>query len=291
VLPQTAFRTDRWNSVDADVRLKAGTIRRPEALPIENLDTRLQMRDSVLTLDPLQFGIAAGTLGGTIRLDGHAQPLDADLNLRARKLRLAELFPTVDTTKTSIGEMNGEFKLKGQGDTVAHMLGSADGNVALIVAGGEISRFMMEAIGLHLWEMLQLKIGGDKLVSIRCVIADFGVKKGVMEANALVFDTDVTRITGSGSIDLGQEKLDLTLNPDTKITSPVALHSPIYLRGTFADPKPSIDTARVAARGLGAVALGLINPILALVPLIETGPGMDSDCGRLIQEAKTPTRK
>jgi uncharacterized protein involved in outer membrane biogenesis len=171
------------------------------------------------------------------------------------------------------------------------MLATADGEVALVVGGGQISRFMMEAIGLHLWEMLQLKLGGDQLVDIRCVIADFGVDDGVMDAKALVLDTEVTRITGSGTIDLGDERLDVTLNPDTKITSPVALRSPIYLRGTFAKPQPSIDTGKVAARGLGAVALGLINPLLALIPLVETGPGKDSDCGRLIHEAKTASAK
>ncbi|WP_332673088.1 AsmA family protein [Aromatoleum sp.] len=286
VLPQTPFRTDRWNTVDADVTLKAGTIRRPEELPIDNLDTRLQLRDSVLTLDPLKFGFAGGTLAGTIRLDGKSEPLNASLKLGVRQLKLAELFPTLDESKSSIGELNGEFDLKGNGNTVAAMLGSADGEAALIVADGQVSRFLMEAIGLHLWEMLRLKLAGDELVQIRCVIGDFGVKKGVMETNALVFDTSVTRIHGSGTVDLGKETLDLTLVPDTKITTAVALPSPIYIRGTFSDPEPSIDPARVAARGLGAVALGFINPLLALIPLIETGPGMDSQCGRLIQEAK-----
>lgn len=286
VLPQTPFRTDRWGTVDADVTLKAGTIRRPKELPIENLDTRLQLRDSVLTLDPLKFGFAGGTLAGTIRLDGKSEPLDARLELGVRQLKLAELFPTLDESKSSIGELNGEFDLKGKGDTVAAMLGSADGQAALIVADGKISRFLMEAIGLHLWEMLRLKVAGDELAEIRCVIGDFGIKNGVMETNALVFDTSVTRINGSGTVNLGKETLDLTLVPDTKITTAVALPSPIYIRGTFADPEPSIDPARVATRGLGAVALGFINPLLALIPLIETGPGMDSQCGRLIQEAK-----
>ena len=291
VLPETPFRTDRWNSVDADVKLRAGTIRRPEALPIEDLATRLQMRDSVLTLDPLEFGVADGTLAGMIRLNGRDEPLAASARLRIRRIKLGELFPTLDVAKSSIGEFNGDFDLNGRGDSVARMLGTADGKLSMILVRGEISRLMMETIGLHLWEMLKFKLGGDQLVHVRCAIADFAVNKGVMHTNVLVFDTDVTRITGSGTIDLANEKLDLTLKPDTKITSPIALQSPIYIRGTFANPKPSIDAGEVAARGLGAAALGLINPLLALIPLIETGPGMDSDCGRLIREVETSDKK
>ena len=291
VLPEAPFRTGRWDSVDADVKLRADRIRRPEALPIDKLVTRLQMQDSVLTLDPLEFAIAGGTLNGTIRMNGQKKPLEASARLRVRNLKLVELFPTSERAKPSLGELNGQIDLSGRGNSVARMLGTADGKAALILSEGRISRFMVEAIGLHLWDMLQLKLSGDELVQIRCLVADFGVTDGIMETNALVLDTDITRIIGSGTIDLGEEKLDLTLKSDTKVTTPVALRGPIYNRGTFANPEPSVDTARVAARGLGAVALGLINPLLALVPLVETGPGMDSDCGQLIREAKSPQRE
>ena len=166
------------------------------------------------------------------------------------------------------------------------MLASSNGKVGLVVAGGEISKLMMEKVGLHLWEILELKVSGDKLVKLRCGIADFGVKHGIMHADALIFDTEVTTIVGTGSIDLGQEKLDLTLNQKTKNTSPVALRSPIYVRGSFAKPDVEVDKGRVAARALGAIALGIANPLLALIPLIDAGPGKDSDCGQLVRDAR-----
>lgn len=68
VLPELPFRTERWSSVDADVKLSAKTIRRAKELPLENLVAHLSMRDSVLKLDPLDFGLAGGQLGSTITL-------------------------------------------------------------------------------------------------------------------------------------------------------------------------------------------------------------------------------
>jgi AsmA protein len=146
---------------------------------------------------------------------------------------------------------------------------------------------MMEKAGLHLWEILELKMAGDRQVTLRCAVAGFDVKQGNMQANVLIFDTGVTTIIGAGSIDLGEEKLDLTLNQKTKFTSPLALRSPIYVRGSFARPSVTVDKGRVAVRALGAVALGLVNPLLALIPLIDAGPGKDSDCGELVRAAKT----
>lgn len=288
VLPAAPFRSARWPRMDADVTYKAASIKHPAALPIDTLSTRLQLRDAVLTLDPLRVGVAGGSLGGLLVLDARQQPIRARADLKARKISIARLFPTFDQNRASIGQVNGDIDLRGRGDSVAAMLGSADGKLAMVVNGGEISKLMMESVGLHLLEILQLKISGDKPIRIRCGVADFDVKQGVMRPNILVFDTDISRIAGSGSIDLGKEQLDLTLTPKSRKLSLVALRTPIHVQGSFSDPQVSLDKTMLAARGLGALALGLVNPLLALLPLIETGPGVDSECRQLIDEAKTP---
>ena len=286
VLPDMPFKTDRWDSVDAEVTLKAKTIRRAKELPLEDLLAHLSLRDSVLTLDPLNFGVAGGDLNAVISLDGRQDPIQARARVRAKKILIAKLFPTVDLSKSSIGQVNGEFDLAGKGNSVRRMLASSSGKVGLVVANGEISKMMMEKIGLHLWEILVLNVTGDKLVKLRCGVADFDVKDGIMHAGALIFDTEVTTIIGSGSIDLRQEKLDLTLNQKTKNTSLVALRSPIYIRGSFARPEAGVDKGRMAMRALGAIALGIASPILALLPLIDAGPGKDSDCAQLLREVR-----
>ena len=286
VLPDMPFNTERWDSVDAEVSLKAKTIRHTKELPLEDLVTHLSLRDSVLTLDPLNFGVAGGQLNAVISLDGRKDPIEARARVRAKKILIAKLFPTVELSKTSIGQVNGEFDLAGKGNSVGRMLASSSGHVGLVVAGGEISKLMMEKVGLHLWEILALTVTGDRLVKLRCAVADFDVRQGVMQTDALIFDTEVTTIIGSGSIDLGQERLNLTLNQKTKNTSPLALRSPIYIRGSFAKPEAGVDKARVAARALGAIALGLVNPLLVLIPLIDAGPGKDSDGGQLVRDAR-----
>jgi AsmA protein len=290
VLPDMPFKTDRWDSVDAEVSLKAKAFRHSKELPLEDLVAHLSLRDSVLTLDPLDFGIADGQLNAVISLDGRSDPIQARAKLKARKILLSGLFPASELGKTSIGQVNGDFDLTGKGNSVRQMLASSSGKVDLVVAGGKISKLMMEKAGLHLWEILELKMAGDRLITLRCAVAGFDVKQGSMQANALIFDTEVTTIIGTGSIDLGNEKLDLTLNQKTKYTSPLALRSPIYVRGSFARPVVEVDKGRVAARALGAIALGLVNPLLTLIPLIDAGPGQDSDCGQLVREARALPR-
>jgi uncharacterized protein involved in outer membrane biogenesis len=290
VLPDMSFDPARWDSVDADVRLRAGSIQRPESLPIENLDARILMQDAVLTLDPLKFGVAGGTLAGPVRLDGRQEPIRASARVRAQNLQLNKLFPTIERTKTSVGALTGIVELEGRGNSVGEMLASSNGKIGAVIAGGEVSGLLMQMVALDVWGMAKTKLKGDERVPIRCVIADFGVKDGMAQSNAIVFDTGVVNVDGTGSVNLKTEELDFKLTPKPKEGSPASLNSPLYIRGTFSAPKVAPDVPKLAAKGLGAVVMAVINPLLAVVPLLDDGGGKDSDCARLIADVTARTK-
>ncbi len=286
ILPEIPFQPEHWNSVDADVSLKAHRIARAKALPLENLVTRLKMQDSQLSLDPLDFGFAGGHLKTVITLDGRQSPLQARARIGVREVQLSKLFPSVPLTRASLGQINGRLELAGRGNSVGQMLASSNGSISLIAVDGKVSKLLMEQMGLHLLEILQLKLMGDRQVKLNCAVVDFGVKQGVLRSRTLVLDTEVNTLIGQGSIDLAQEKIDLTLLSKTKTTSALALRTPFHLSGTFAKPVLDLDRARILARGVGALALGVLNPALALIPLVELGPGVKSECERHVKAAR-----
>ncbi len=282
VLPDAPFNPERWGSVDADVTISAGTIKRPDQLPIEKLSARIQMKDRVLSLNPLEFGIAGGKLVGPVRLDGTGETIRAEVRMRIQGLQLAKLFPTIKQNQASVGDLNGVVELKGAGNSVGKMLGSATGAIGAYMDGGKISRFMMELVALDLWDAARVKLKGDEPIDIRCALADFGVKNGVMQTNAFVFDTSVVLVEGAGTVNLQNEAMDLKLNPKPKDSSIASLNTPLFVQGTFSDPKVAPDMGKLAAKGIGAVVMGIINPLLAVLPLFKEGKGEDSNCAALI---------
>ena len=289
-LPARPFKRDRWTKSDADVQVKAQTILRPKALPLEHMTARLRMRDSVLTLDPLDFSTAGGDLVGTITLDGQHEPIHAHARLDARNLLLSKLLPAIPRAEKSVGQIDGRIELVGRGDSIARMLGTANGKVGLVVDGGKISKRLMEQLAMHVPEIVLQQVGGDELIDIRCGIADFSVQHGVMEVKTLVLDTDVAKVSGKGKVDLATETLNLTLVPRPKKFSLLAFKGPISVRGNLAAPELSVDTSRIAARGLAAAALAAINPALSLLALADTGSVKDSDCKALTIETQAPWR-
>jgi len=93
-------------------------------------------------------------------------------------------------------------------------------------------------------------------------------------------------VTVTGPIDLRGERLHLVFHPEPKDPSIFALRSPIHLQGAFKDPTVRPEIGPIAARIAGAALLAAVNPLLALLPFIETGPGKDSDCAKLIGQVR-----
>src|SRR5688572_10613067 len=187
--------------------------------------------------------------------------------------------------------MNGLIELAGTGDSVGKLLGSSNGKIGVYMDEGKISQFMMELVALQLWDAMRVKMKGDQGVDIRCAIADFGVKDGVAQTNAFVFDTAIVNIEGSGALNLKTEEMDFTLKPRPKDRSIGSLRTPLHIRGTFSQPDIGPDMGKLTAKGAGAIVMGILNPLLAVLPLIEEGKGKDSPCTELIAQAAKPASK
>jgi uncharacterized protein involved in outer membrane biogenesis len=289
VLPVETFKTERWTSIDADVSFGATKIIRDKDLPIDSLMTHFILKDGVLSLTPLNFNVAGGKLVSNIRLDGSGRTsknaIRAELKASARHLQIKQLLPKLQSAQATAGEINADASLSAVGNSVASLLGTSNGEVKALINQGTISKLLLEEMGLNVGNVVLSKLFGDKQVKLNCMASDFAVTSGLMQTRTFIVDTDEAVLNISGTVNLANEKLDLTLKPDTKGFRIFSLRSPLYVHGTFADPDVSVDKGVLALRAGGAVALVAVAPIAALLPLIHTGPGTDSGCGALLANA------
>ena len=285
VLPRTPLDISKIKSMNADVTYSAIDIQHVKELPLDKGSVRVKLNAGVLLLEPISLGVAGGSVAGTIRIDANVSPAAIDTRLDVRALQLNQLFPTVKTTKTGLGKVSGRFDLKGSGNSVAEMLGSASGDVAVLMGKGEISNILLEYMGLDGGEIIKFLMRGDNNVQLRCAAAAFDVKKGLMTSRVIVLDTSDTVITGEGQISLAKETLDIVLKPQPKDMSILSLRSPLKIGGTFADLSAGPDKSALAGRAGLALVLAAINPLLALAATIETGPGEDADCAAVLSQA------
>lgn len=285
LLPDVEFRTDRWNAMDADVTFEGKKIVQDAGLPIAGLSTHLVMDNAKLSLDPLGVGLANGKVSGSVVLDARKQPMRGKIDLQARGLGLKQLFPKVEAMQASFGEINGDIDLDATGQSVAALLASSDGNMKWLMNDGAISKQLMELAGLNVGNFVISKLFGDKQVNIECAAANFGVKDGLMGTRLAVFDTDNATIDISGTINFKNEQMDLDIKPQTKGLRIFSLRSPLYVKGTLANPDVGVKAGALIAKGAAAVVLGAVAaPAAALIPLISPSHNEDDNrCGVLLK--------
>jgi len=287
LLPSAPFNVEHWKAMDADVHFTGKRVVRTEDLPISNVDSRIKMQSGVLSLDPLTFDMAGGNVKSSIRIDANAAPPKGVISIDSQHLKLHRLFENVGGLKQSPGEISGKIKLSGAGNSVAALLGHSSGSVDLLTTGGRVSETLMEEAGLNFANVLIAKMKGDQMIDIDCAAAQLTVTDCVAKADLFVFDTDVAIVVIDGTINLGDEHVDLTLHPDSKNLRVFSLRSPLHVVGNFEHLDVSVDKKSLFARGGGALALGVVaTPLAALIPLIARGSDNEEtkSCAPLVAE-------
>jgi uncharacterized protein involved in outer membrane biogenesis len=288
VLPAAPFNVEHWKAMDADVHFTGKRVVRDRDLPISDVDTHIRMQNAVLSLDPLTFGMAGGSVKSSLRIDANTSPPEGKASLEAGGLELKRLFEKVDGLSDSLGKVGGDVKLAGRGKSLAAILGTSDGALRMLMTDGRISETLMEEAGLNIANIAISKMKGDQPISIECAAAAFTVKGGVAKSDLFVFDTENALIDIDGTIDLGDERVDLTLHPQTKGMRIFSLRSPLHAQGSFEHVDVSVDKKTLLARGGGAIGLAIVaTPLAALIPLVAPGGEEEAkSCAPLAQDLK-----
>jgi uncharacterized protein involved in outer membrane biogenesis len=282
VLPTRAFDLAALRTMDADVQIAIDRLDTNTALleSVRPLRAHLQLTNSLLTLTDIEARTAQGHLGGTIALDGQrnianwAAALNWDgvqLQSWIHQRRAAGLPPYVS------GRLQGHAVLLGNGRSTAEILATLRGDIGATVEHGTLSHLLVEAGGLDLAESLGVYFMGDNALVLNCAVADIAVSAGVLRPRLLVLDTVDSTVWVDGSLSLATEKLDLRVVVAPKDFSVLALRSPLHVTGTFAKPGVQVEKGPLGLKLGAAVLLGLVNPLAALLPLLDTG---DSQAAR-----------
>ena len=284
VLPDREFDLPALRAMDANVLIDIDNLDLGSSFlePLKPMRTHLVLVDGVLTLRDVDARTGQGRLGGTVQLDGRSAVALWTADLRWESVRLESWVhqARADNARPFVtGSLNGRARVAGQGKSTAAILGSLHGEVRMQLVGGTISHLAVEAAGLDIAQGLGVFIKGDDALPIQCSVVDLVAEQGLFKPRALVLDTTDSTLWVDGSLSLATEAMDLTVVVTPKDFSPLALRTPLHVRGSFSDPSISLDKGKLGAR-LGASALlALLNPLAALIPLIDIGSGEDAKRG------------
>jgi uncharacterized protein involved in outer membrane biogenesis len=258
----------------------------------------LKLQSGVLTISDLLASTADGQVSGRVSLDGNPKPPSWDADVHWKGIRLEQwLSPRnqfagkdePDKGKQNryvTGQLGGHAKLHGQGNSASQMLGTMDGDAQAWVQDGTVSHLVVEAIGLDVAQALGVVVIGDDLMPMHCAAVRVKAQQGALKPEVGVIDTKDSTILVSGSLSLVDESLDLVMTAKPKDFSPLTLRSPLRVQGTFADPKFWLEAKPLGLKVISAVALGFINPLASIIPLIDLGDKTDGGCQQALAKLR-----
>jgi uncharacterized protein involved in outer membrane biogenesis len=225
-----------------------------------NYDIPVLVRDDGFEVTSLAGEMGDATLTGTIKYTGNTLRIDGAL----KNLPLGFLAEEAE------GRVDGKIKLEGKGDNGDALMRTLNGRFMLINSGGKLT-----SKSLNFWSrgLLNSLIPGKKdSTELNCAIVDFNVENGMAFSRAIIVDTKENTVFAKGSVTLDGSKVDLVLKPNPKDIDLLSVATPVHVTGPL-DNAVVTPQAGGVAKKVGEMLLGVVNPALAIIPLVETGFG------------------
>ena len=287
LLPDARLDVGRLRATDARLTYRADSVEAGK-VPIRSVSMKLSLDHGLLTIDPLAMRLPQGDLSGLIRLNGRGATPVTKLDIQVANARLETFIERAAIQPPITGGLYARAALTGAGDSVRAAAGHANGQLTVVIPGGQMRSAFAELMGIDvargLFEILTKNHGSTP---IRCAVADFRATDGVLHAQSIVFDTGVVIATGSGDVNLRDETMNLAFAGRPKKFRLIRIGAPITVKGSLEQPKIGVDVAKAAPQAVASVALGaLVTPVAAILPLIGPGLAKDADCASLISQAQ-----
>ncbi|MGQ2990236.1 MAG: AsmA family protein [Brevundimonas sp.] len=287
LLPDAPLQAERLRTMDGTLTYKAAEVKAND-LDVRRVDLGARLEEGVLNLDPVSFVFNRGELNGTARINANRDVPYSAVDFRLSGYPLESIIPARGGTQPISGRVLGRARLEGSGASIHDFAAGSKGSMSVVLPQGQMRAAFAELLGVNASAGLLKLLSGDQSTSeIRCGVADFTVAGGTATARTFVVDTDVVLATGRGSIDLGAETLNLTIDGESKKPRLLRLWTPIHVRGSLTAPSVGVDTGQVVAQaGVTGVLAAVVAPIAALFSFVDPGLAEDADCGRLIASAR-----
>jgi len=288
LLPDATLDVSRIRATDARLTYRADSVDAGKA-PIRSLSLKLRLDHGLLTIDPLSMSLPQGDVSGLIRLNARGATAVTTMNMSVANARLESFIERAAAQPPITGSLYARAALTGTGDSVRAAAGHANGQLTVVIPGGQMRAAFAELMGIDvargLFELLTKNHG---TTPIRCAVADFKATDGVLRVQSIVFDTGVVIATGSGDVNLRDETVNLAFAGRPKKFRLIRIGAPITVKGSLEQPKFGVNIAKAAPQAAVAVALGaFVSPLAAILPFVGSGLAKDADCASLIGQAQT----
>jgi len=272
LFPNVPLKVEKLRAMNMDVALDAKRVIAPTYLPVQALSFQVTVREGQATVKPLNLLLlgdrrsGAGRITGDLGIDARTDTPKVRANLALADIELRNFFRNSRFFDATYGKVQGRVVLAGVGRSLAQVMGSANGYVALALGGGSVSSLMVSLAGLQIFDALILYVTSDQRIPIKCAVGRLNFNRGTVTFDRTLLDTEKSVLHVQGQASLVTQAINAEVDADAKQFDLLDLHGAVMVRGklrqpqvslgrVFPIPTPVIGTARDVACGPATRAL------------------------------------
>lgn len=286
LLPDTPISIPKLQWADIHLHYRGARIEGRD-VPLDDLSVAMDVVGGRITVHPISFGVGKGRLSVNVDLTPTSgRNVHAKIDLHMQNLDVSRMMAATHRFQGA-GSVSGVGAIDATGDSLATLMANGNGEMKMAMAGGNLSAVLVDLTGLQFGNALLSALGIPRQTPVECFVADLGLRRGILDFQAMTLDTGEAIVNVAGNVDLSKETIDLGLKTDSKHLSIGSLPGRLNIVGTFKDP--SIRPGAEEAGRVGAAAgLGILLGPLALLPTIQFGTSAQQDarCNRLLEQAR-----
>jgi uncharacterized protein involved in outer membrane biogenesis len=243
---------------------------------------KIKLDEGKFTATILKHSLVQGEFVAELMIDGSDKEMAAmSTRLNVPKIELSEII-IADTDAAAVkGPLAIDIDLHSQGNTVAQLMGSLDGNIKLLMEQGSADAKALDMLVGGLTAMVGTIFTADaSKTTINCAISDLKVDHGMVKPQLAVLDTQYSTVFATGLVDLKNEQLNIEITPVAKgVTLSVA--TPVHLQGAFAKPQVNVDKTGALLK-TGEVWATIAYPPALLLKFSDVGDGENNPCVSMV---------
>lgn len=253
MIPDTQLPLDALKLMDAAVTMAVGELLFAEQ-SYRDINARVNLDDGNLRLRDVRATLPSGALTASVDVDARQDTPPVAIVLRAPGLDLNALTKAAGLRHSVRGTMELDVNVRGRGASPAAIASTLDGHWGIAVDRAVVDNRLIDLIAGDFLRFLAPGMPRDGSTNVQCLAVRFDSQAGRATTRALLFDSSLAKVVGTGGINLANESLALRMSPTVKIAGG-GVSVPVNVTGTFLRPAYRVDPAG-ALGALGELGAG-----------------------------------
>lgn len=238
-------------AAEADLDLR-GTKIVFDKISAEDLAAKINLKGGRLAVKPATVKLAGNVLNADATVDGSSGKPAVNMNLVARKTDIGALLQMMGSEKIVEGTADVDVALTGGGGSARAIAAGLNGKTSVVMNEGRINNKYLKIAAADLMKAIDPWAPKEDTTKLNCMISKFDIKSGVATSEVNVVDSAAFSVTAGGRMNLGEETIDMVVDPKPKNQSLMNVAVPIKVTGPLANPNFLPDPAAIAKGVMGA---------------------------------------